>query len=195
LGQDKALKKIAGWRKTGLGGKAVWITGLSGTGKTTIARLLAAEFAPSWDTQEIDAQDLSLELLRQLERDFTYSRPFGKGRCIIVNEAHSLAGHLVSRMLTLMEQTPDWMLWIFTTTIEGDELFDDKFDATPFLSRCLRLPLSRRDLTAAFATKLKEFAQREGFDGKPIEAYVELFRQNRNNFRDCWQAVENGDMV
>ena len=45
IGQDKALAKIDALRKRGLSGRSYWISGQSGTGKTTIARLIAAEVA------------------------------------------------------------------------------------------------------------------------------------------------------
>ena len=45
VGQSKALARIERLRKRGLGGRAYWIAGQSGTGKTTIAKLLAAELA------------------------------------------------------------------------------------------------------------------------------------------------------
>ena len=44
IGQEKAINKLQMLEKKGhLGGRAYWISGKSGTGKTTIARLLAAE--------------------------------------------------------------------------------------------------------------------------------------------------------
>ena len=54
VGQDKALAKIGRLRKRGLAGRAYWISGQSGTGKTTIARLIASEVASEWCTEEVD---------------------------------------------------------------------------------------------------------------------------------------------
>ena len=48
VGQDKAIGKVEALRKRGLAGRAYWISGQSGTGKTTIARLIAAEVASEW---------------------------------------------------------------------------------------------------------------------------------------------------
>jgi hypothetical protein len=39
VGQDKVIKQIDLMRKRGLSGRAYWISGQSGTGKTTIARV------------------------------------------------------------------------------------------------------------------------------------------------------------
>ncbi len=41
IGQDKALARIETLRKRGLGGRSYWLSGASGTGKTSIAKLLA----------------------------------------------------------------------------------------------------------------------------------------------------------
>ncbi len=43
VGQSKALETIERLRKRGLGGRAFFMAGPTGTGKTTIARLIAAE--------------------------------------------------------------------------------------------------------------------------------------------------------
>ena len=45
IGQTKAVRTIQALAKRGLGGRAFFITGSSGTGKTTIARLVSAEIA------------------------------------------------------------------------------------------------------------------------------------------------------
>lgn len=43
VGQDKAVSKLLALKeRVGLAGRAYWISGQSGTGKTTIARLIAA---------------------------------------------------------------------------------------------------------------------------------------------------------
>ena len=46
VGQDKVLAKIDRLRSRSLAGRAYWLSGQSGTGKTTIARLIASEMAP-----------------------------------------------------------------------------------------------------------------------------------------------------
>ena len=53
MGQDKVIAKIDRLRKRGLAGRGYWISGQSGTGKTTIARLIATEVASEWSTEEL----------------------------------------------------------------------------------------------------------------------------------------------
>lgn len=57
VGQDKAIARIAALWQRGLAGRAFWITGQSGTGKTTIARLICGEIADPTCIIEIDAGD------------------------------------------------------------------------------------------------------------------------------------------
>src|SRR5712692_2595650 len=78
VGQDKVVQRIQALAKRGLAGRAYWISGQSGTGKTTIARLIAAEVADDFLIQEVDAASLTVSALRELEREMQV-RGWGKG--------------------------------------------------------------------------------------------------------------------
>ena len=68
FGQDKAIAKLSQLRRRGLSGRAFWVSGQSGTGKSTIARLIAAEVADDWNVEELDATNLTPAALRDIDR-------------------------------------------------------------------------------------------------------------------------------
>ncbi len=55
IGQDKAVRRAQAIASRGYGGRAFWISGASGVGKTTIAYILAGQVADPEYIQELDA--------------------------------------------------------------------------------------------------------------------------------------------
>ncbi|KKL70521.1 hypothetical protein LCGC14_2104080 [marine sediment metagenome] len=142
LGQDKAVSQIERLCAAGLGGRALWISGASGTGKTTLARIAAGTIADDFFVQEYDSADqLSGPEFDSIERTMCLYGMGKGGRVFIINEAHGLRKSATRRFLGILERIPSHVCFIFTTTKQGqDQLFDDNIDASPLLSRCNVVP-------------------------------------------------------
>ena len=196
IGQCKVKRQLqAIMKRPGFDRDAFWIQGVSGTGKTSLAWIIARQLADDFEIQEIDGDDCSVQKVREIEQNISMCPMIGTWRVWIINEAHAITGRAVQGWLTLLERIPANRLIIFTTTesIQGADLFGNF--SNPYARRCKVLQFTNQGLAQDMAERAKAIAQAENLDGKPIGSYVRLVQECKNNLGMVLQRIEQGDML
>jgi len=195
IGQDKIKKQVASlMARPGWDRDAIWIQGPSGTGKTTLAWIIAQSISDDFFTIELDGDKCNVQAVRDLEYTLSLGTSKGQWRVVIVNEAHSMSRQAVQAWLTLLERLPRHALIIFTTT---ETLQEDLFGnfSGPFGSRCKLFSFTNQGLAQDMAKRAQEIAQAEGLDGQPLPKYVRLVQDCRNNMRQVLQRIDTCEML
>jgi replication-associated recombination protein RarA len=198
IGHTEAKRQLERVFRRGVGGRAYWFGGKSGTGKTTFGRIIAGMIADPFFIQEYDsADDVNSGVIDEIAYYMTFGATGKGGRAYIINEAHALRGAVVRKLLGILERIPPKVVFVFTTTLQGQKhLFDNQIDAAPLLSRCISIELTANDaLLRAFAQRAREIAQAEELDGQPLGAYLALAHACQGNFRKMLDEIEKGRML
>lgn len=192
IGQDKAVKLLSRLSGLGIGGRAYYITGESGVGKTTLAEILARQFASdNFDIVRSVARDLSVNAIKEIKNRWMYCG----NHAWIINESHGLNRPCIELLLDILEGLRNNTLVVFTTTNAGQDLFDEHIDAAPFSSRCITIKLTNQGLANVFAQRAYEIASAEGLNGRPMADYLNLAKRCKNNLRAMLSEIEAGVML
>ncbi len=157
IGQDHIVKAISGAIEGGKVAHAYLLCGPRGTGKTTIARIIARELGTSpSDIYELDAaSNRGINEAREI-RDNINTLPFdSKYKVYILDEVHMFTKDAWNALLKTIEEPPAHVIFILATT----EL--EKIPET-IISRCQSF-IFRKPTDAILTSVVSNVAKEEGY--------------------------------
>lgn len=156
-GQDHIVKAISGSLASGKVAHAYLLCGPRGTGKTTVARIIARELGTSPnDIYEMDAaSNRGIDDVRYI-RDSVHTMPFdSKYKIYILDEVHMFTKDAWNALLKTIEEPPAHVLFILATT-ELEKVPDT------IVSRCQTF-LFKKPTDAVLSLVIKNVATKEGY--------------------------------
>ncbi len=202
--QDHISKTLTNAISIGRVSHAILFTGPRGTGKTTVARILAKAMncvhgplpvpcnectscveikaGNSPDVFEIDgASNNSVDQVRELRENVKYMPAHGKYKIYIIDEVHMLSIAAFNALLKTLEEPPSHVMFIFATTEPN------KIPIT-ILSRCQRHDFRRIDIEA-LSKHMTTLCSMEGFE-MDKESVDLIARESDGSMRDALSLLD-----
>lgn len=158
VGQAGAIKSIEKLIYSERVPHAILLTGPSGVGKTTIARILKKHLKCSdHDFLERNCADFrGIDDIREIRRHCDYRPLGGSVRIFLIDECHKLSNDAQNAFLKLLEDTPSHVYFMLATTDAGKLI-------KTIHTRCSQIklgPIGPEDI----ATLLETVIKKEGFE-------------------------------
>lgn len=203
-GQDHIVRTLKNQIKNQRIGHAYLFTGTRGTGKTSVAKILAktvnclhpvdgepcdqcenclaANQGTFMDIVEIDAaSNTGVEDIRRVIEEIQYTPARGKYKVYIIDEVHMLSVNAFNAFLKTLEEPPEYVVFILATT-EPHKL------PQTILSRCQRYDFKRIDLDT-IAGNLEELLKTEGIEAEE-KAIRYIARAGDGSMRDALSLMD-----
>lgn len=135
-GQDKAIAALKKKCRTDSIPHAILFHGPSGTGKTTLGRIIARRLkCGKYDYSETNTADYrGIESIRSIRKSIPQAPIHGNCQVILMDECHKLTSDAQNALLKLLEEPPDHVYFILCTT-EPEKLL------RTIRSRCMEIRL------------------------------------------------------
>lgn len=180
-GQDHIVTTLTNQIKAERIGHAYLFCGTRGTGKTTVAKILAKavncqnpingspcnqcemcraiQAGTSMNVIEIDAaSNNGVDNIREIREEVTYRPTEGRYKVYIIDEVHMLSTGAFNALLKTLEEPPSYVIFILATT-EAHKI------PVTILSRCQRYDFHRISIDT-IAARLTELLEAEGVEAE-----------------------------
>src|SRR3954468_12867937 len=204
IGQEHVQKTLTNAIESGRLAHGYIFSGQRGTGKTTVARILARclncvhgptpnpcgvcsscieiSTGSSVDVIEIDAaSNRGINEMREIRENVRYRPARDRYKVFIIDEAHQITKEAFNALLKTLEEPPEWVIFILCTT-EANEI------PNTIASRCQHFTFRSVDF-AELMNRMRYIVEQEGINASD-EVLSVIAQAGEGSVRDSLSALD-----